>query len=102
MEPSSKIDISIVQHFVLNASDDREYSKQDIIDTINYLIEKDMEKLLFILYRIDVAEEKIRTSLANAVNQNAAEIIYQHIYERELEKAISRAKFSQGGDFLDL
>ncbi len=102
MEPASKIDTVIVRHFVLVDSDDKEYSKQDIIDTINYLIEKDMEKLLFILYRIDVAEEKIRASLSNAVNQNAAEIIYQHIYDRELEKAASRAKFSNGGDFLDL
>ncbi len=102
MESPSAIDTVIVQHFVLDINDDKKYNKQDILATINYLIENDMDKLLFILYRVDVAEEKIRSAFSNSISEDAAEIIYQHIYEREVEKAASRAKFSGGGEYLDL
>ena len=60
-----------------------------------------MQKLLFILYRVDVAEEKIRASFSNSMNEDAAEIIYQYIHDREVEKAASRKKHSSSGGFLD-
>lgn len=87
---------TIAKNFVLDANDDKNYSKEDILATINYLIENDMEKLLFILYRVDVAEDKIRSSLSYSEGEDAASIIYNHIYDRELEKIASRAKFSKG------
>ena len=101
MDFASEINQLIVQQFVLDANDNKSYSKQDILATINYLIEHDMQKLLFILYRVDVAEEKIRASLSNSMNEDAAEIIYQHIHDREVEKAASRKKYSSSGGFLD-
>lgn len=96
MKNSLSIDSAIAKNFVLDANDDKEYSKEDILATINYLIENDMEKLLFILYRVDVAEDKIRSALSFSAGEDAASIIYNHIYDRELEKAASRAKFSKG------
>ncbi len=103
MNNSLSVDTAIAKNFVIDANDNKDYTKEDILATINYLINNDMEKLLFILYRVDVAEDKIRASLSLSGNEDAATIIYNHIYDRELEKAESRAKFStSNGEFLDL
>ncbi len=94
MDVFPNIEKTIVQHFVLDASDNSHYSRDQILDTINHLIQNDLEKLLFILYRVDVAEDKIRTALLLRLEDDAAEIIYLHIYEREMEKVLARKKYN--------
>ncbi|OZA63141.1 MAG: hypothetical protein B7X68_11585, partial [Sphingobacteriia bacterium 39-36-14] len=66
-----------------------------LIDAINWLIIHDFEKLVFILYRIDVSEAKIKT-LLNKENTNfAAPVIADAIIERLEEKKVSRQKYKQ-------
>ncbi|MFN3298580.1 MAG: hypothetical protein ACK41Z_00150 [Sediminibacterium sp.] len=70
-------------------------SKTQLIDAINWLIINDFEKLVFILYRIDVSEAKIKT-LLNKENTNfAAPVIADAILERLEEKKVSRQKYKQ-------
>lgn len=70
-------------------------SKTQLIDAINWLIIHDFEKLVFILYRIDVSEAKIKT-LLNKENTNfAAPVIADAILERLAEKKASREKYKQ-------
>lgn len=70
-------------------------SKTQLIDAINWLIINDFEKLVFILYRIDVSEAKIKT-LLNKENTNfAAPVIADAILERLAEKKASREKYKQ-------
>lgn len=70
-------------------------SKTQLIDAINWLIINDFEKLVFILYRIDVSEAKIKT-LLNKENTNfAAPVIADAIIERLEEKKVSRQKYKQ-------
>lgn len=70
-------------------------SKTQLIDAINWLIINDFEKLIFILYRIDVSEAKIKT-LLNKENTNfAAPVIADAIIERLEEKKVSRQKYKQ-------
>lgn len=65
---------------------------------INQLINTDFEKLVFLLYRIDVSEQKIKALLSNTTSSNAGELIAQAIIERLEEKKASRAKYKQEGE----
>ncbi len=65
---------------------------------INHLINTDFEKLVFLLYRIDVSEKKIKALLDNTSSSNAGELITQAIIERLEEKKASREKYKQTGE----
>ena len=80
------------QYFDLPAVSNLEEQEQAIIDKINLLIKMDMQKLVFILYRVDVNEKKMRVALEENSGTDAAKLIYQLIIEREEEKLISRKK----------
>lgn len=70
-------------------------AKHAIIDKINYLIEKDFEKLVYILYRLDVSEEKTKTALKAMPKEDAALVIVNLMIEREAEKIKTRQQFTQ-------
>ena len=77
---------------ILDIAAIEQLSKTQLIDAINWLIIHDFEKLVFILYRIDVSEAKIKT-LLNKENTNfAAPVIADAIIERLEEKKVSRQK----------
>jgi hypothetical protein len=69
--------------------------RQELAVYINKLINTDFEKLVFLLYRIDVQESTIKQLLALPSNNNAGEIIAEAIIKRQLEKVSSRQKFKQ-------
>ncbi|HMZ45731.1 MAG TPA: hypothetical protein PKG56_01835 [Chitinophagaceae bacterium] len=71
------------------------YTKEDLLKFINNLIHHDFEKLVFLLYRIDVAEEKIKNLLSNNHTTNVEELIANAIIERVMEKKISKEKYKQ-------
>ena len=80
---------------ILDITAIEQLSKTQLIDAINWLIIHDFEKLVFILYRIDVSEAKIKT-LPNKENTNfAAPVIADAILERLAEKKASREKYKQ-------
>ncbi|HQS23632.1 MAG: hypothetical protein B7Y11_08125 [Sphingobacteriia bacterium 24-36-13] len=80
---------------ILDITTIEQLSKNQLIDAINWLIIHDFEKLVFILYRIDVSEAKIKT-LLNKENTNfAAPVIADAIIERLEEKKVSRQKYKQ-------
>lgn len=57
---------------------------------INQLINTDFEKLISLLYRIDVNETKLRCLLDASEGRNAAQLIADLIIERQLQKIESR------------
>ena len=58
---------------------------------LDELIVKDFNKLIAILYRIDVSEQKAITALANNTEkENAGKIIAQLIIDRQKEKLYYR------------
>jgi hypothetical protein len=61
---------------------------------INLLIQKDFNKLLTMLYRIDVSEEKLKQMLESS-DEEAGKVIAGLIIERQLQKIKSRQEFSQ-------
>lgn len=64
---------------------------------LNELVNKDFNQLVFILYRVDVSEQKVRTVLANTSDDiSAGEIIARLLIEREQEKIEWRRRFKHG------
>ena len=68
---------------------------QVLIDKINDLINNDFQKLVSILYRMDVSEIKLKQLLNENPGTNAALIIADLMIERQAEKIRSRQKFNK-------
>ena len=77
-----------------------DYIREQIIALVNTLINKDFHSLLQLLYKIDVNENTIRSSLKNDSNTMAADVIADLIIERQLQKIESRKIFSSKNDKL--
>lgn len=61
---------------------------EELSNYINHLLNTDFEKVVSLLYRIDVDENKIKKLLENTTNSSL--IIAQAIIERQLQKIKSR------------
>lgn len=70
-------------------------NRAELINTINYFIINDFEKLIYVLYRVDVSEAKIKHLLINKSETSAAELIADAIIERQIEKKESKEKYKQ-------
>ncbi len=73
--------------------------REDKVDFINHLalridelILHDFQKLVMILYRIDVNEDQLREMLAKYVHDDAGYVIAQLVIERQIQKAESKKK----------
>lgn len=66
--------------------------RQLLIQRIEELLHRDIEKLKWILYRIDISEKKLYENLQNS-DADAATIMTDLIIERQIQKAESRKKF---------
>ncbi len=66
----------------------------DLIAYINECIKHDFNKLVQLLYRIDVSEEKLKYILQLNPNEDAAKLIAAVIIERLAATKAARASFS--------
>jgi hypothetical protein len=64
--------------------------KEKLAAHINHLINHDFQKLVSLLYRVDVNENKMRNLLQQKEGENAAGLIADLIIERQLQKIESR------------
>jgi hypothetical protein len=60
---------------------------------INDLIQNDFQKLITILYRVDVNENKLKSILKEEVGRDAADIISNLIIERQVQKINTRNQY---------
>ncbi len=65
---------------------------------INQLIQNDFEKLISLLYRIDVSEPKLKQLLQQNPQEEAGKIIAALIIERQIQKIQTRRHFTQQKD----
>ena len=65
-----------------------------LADRINDLIQTDFERLVGLLYRIDVSESKLKQWLKAAPGEDAGKIMAALVIERELQKIKTREQFS--------
>ena len=87
--------ISINFDLELTSKDTETFEKfrELLIDELNFLLDHDFEKLLWILYRIDVSEVKAKASLAEKSDYSPAEILADLIIERQKEKVKTRLNY---------
>lgn len=75
--------------------------RQKLSGHINDLINSDFEKLVQLLYRLDIDEKKLKKVLQDNPGQNAGEMISDLIIERQLQKIKSRQQFKQRKEDID-
>ena len=79
---------------VINTDEERFAAIRNILmRRIEELAERDMEKLLFILYRIDVNEKKLYTVMQQTSSELFSSTIADLIIERQLQKIKTRQQF---------
>jgi hypothetical protein len=90
--------LAVVQNLQIEAksaekSNDGQF--EALVTFIDNLIRNDFNRLLSILYRVDISEEKLKRKLAQNKEEMvpSAEIIAHLLVEREQEKIISRAQY---------
>ncbi len=67
-------------------------------EMVVWLMDKDMEKLLWILYRVDVSEQRIKEALAAALPEDSPRLIAEMLLEREEQKEQFRKQYSRPAD----
>jgi len=65
---------------------------------LNQLILADFEKLVSLLYRIDVSENKLKKMLAEHKDSDAGKIIAQLIIDRQIQKIQLKKQMSSEDD----
>ncbi len=68
---------------------------QDLSYYINHLITNDFNKLIVILYRLDVSEEQVNELLKQQPNELASDSISKLIIERQQKKMQMKATFKK-------
>jgi hypothetical protein len=85
-EVSKELEVTLKDHSI---------TRQALIEKINDLINNDFQKLVSILYRMDVSEIKLKQLLTENPGTNAAIIISDLMIERQAEKIRSREQFNK-------
>jgi hypothetical protein len=78
-----------------------EQLQQELAAFINHLINTNFEKLISLLYRIDISEAKLKELLQHNEDKNAGEIIAALIIERQQQKIKTRQMFSRDDDIAE-
>src|SRR5690242_9256533 len=81
--------------------EDTELKRELLIARINELLQKEFNKLIAILYRLDVDEERLRLLLRQNQDKDAATIITDLMIERQLQRMKSREQFRQRDEGFD-
>jgi hypothetical protein len=69
--------------------------QKQLASYINLLIQNDFQKLIMLLYRIDVSEVKLKQLLKVQPQEDAGKIIADLVIERQLQKIKTRQQFKQ-------
>lgn len=75
-----------------------EKMREKLAAFINDLVGNNFEKLIGLLYRIDVNETKLKMMIAQNTGTDAGYVIADAIINRQREKIKSRAQFSKKND----
>jgi len=82
-------DAELVQNIIAEQDTLKKEQKVRVLkEYISHLLNHDFEKLVNILYRIDVEEKKLKTVLQGHPHQDAAAIIVQLMIDRQQQKFV--------------
>src|SRR4051812_35695799 len=91
--PTSSKDIAKLSE-QLNIELSGKHWEVKLAEAINQMLNKDFAKLISILYRVDVSEEKLKLLLKENPGKDAGTIIGHLLIERLIEKEQSKKKNS--------
>ena len=90
-----ELSINLPEHITLQQLHD------ELARYINQLITKNFEKLINLLYRLDVSEQKLKELLLESKTEEAGKIIADLIIKRQLEKIKTRKEAKSNNDIPD-
>ena len=79
----------------------KENLRDHLVNLINHLLLNDFNKLVQVLYRVDVSEQKLKKLLQKNQTTDAAVIITDLLIERQEEKIKMKNSFKTGNDISD-
>jgi len=91
----------IATEYDLAAAESSSLNMQALADAINELLNNDFQKLVSILYRMDISEAKLRLLLKDNPDSDAAMIIANMMIERQAQKIKSRQEFRRDSTISD-
>lgn len=80
---------------------DNEFRFRQLAEKINDLLIHDFDRLIAILYRMDVSDTKLNNLLKTNPGEDAGRIIAELMIERQAQKIRSREQFSKREDNID-
>ena len=94
--------LQLAQYMEINAPENNfgEFETQ-LAAKINQLVNEDFNKLISILYRLDIDEHLLKNLLQDANANDAGTIIAGMVIQRQLQKNKSRREFRQRDDTID-
>lgn len=72
--------------------------QEKLISFVNDLIRDDFQRLVAILYKVDVDEGRLKAILRKEAGKDAATIIARLIIEREMQKIETRKQFGNNSN----
>ncbi|MAE83869.1 MAG: hypothetical protein CMB80_14105 [Flammeovirgaceae bacterium] len=66
-----------------------------LIRVVQYLLDHDFEKLLNVMYRIDLPENRVKNVLTTSDPENLSRSLSELILDRERQKAKTRIQYSK-------
>ncbi|MDX1630063.1 MAG: hypothetical protein R3345_15245 [Fulvivirga sp.] len=86
-------DLGLSQEELPATVEDLETLKKRLIPLINFLLNKDLNRLLTAFYRIDLDEKKVKYVLTQENPEAIAGKLADMVITRELQKVITRKKY---------
>jgi hypothetical protein len=97
IQQKTKLDFDVLKKWTANIPTEQDEfyreMKKVLVDKIRQLILKDFDGLLRILYRTDVSEAKIKQTLKDHEEKDAAEIIAELYLQRLIEKYQTKKEY---------
>ncbi|MDN3659301.1 hypothetical protein QWZ08_26890 [Ferruginibacter paludis] len=96
---NQELHIYLQQTFQLPATiNEMEQVENYLAEKINSLIKNNFDQLVYLLYRVDVDEARLKTVLKENPQQDAGKIIARLLIERQLQKITLRKQFTKKED----
>jgi hypothetical protein len=91
---SRALSLIIGKDFELEEQISEEALRQNMVHAFTYLLDNDISRMMNILYRADVDEDKLKALLISASELPSAEVIADAYIERQKQKVETRKKYS--------
>ena len=92
------LELNKVQFALPRLAKSNDELKKLLSEQLDYLIKNNFSRLVYVLYRLDISEKKLKELLSTNADVPAADIIAEMIIERQLQKIAARKLFKRGAN----